>query len=126
TDRLDVMNRFCIALYESLSIDPESPVQTRQFIVSHTEFDFETYNHEALRAYLEKEMGVKGSYFVPKAESRKRQAAGEKGFDSEIVVFRTTLMNLFTLEPARGVKNYVDLFLESLPGLLRRAKRAVI
>lgn len=125
-DRLDVMNRFCIALYESLSIDPESPVQTRQFIVSHTEFDFETYNHEALRAYLEKEMGVKGSYFVPKAESRKRQAAGEKGFDSEIVVFRTTLMNLFTLEPARGVKNYVDLFLESLPGLLRRAKRAVI
>lgn len=124
-DRLDVMNRFCLALYESLSIDPESPVQTRQFIVSHTEFDFETYNHEALRAYLEKEMGVKGSYFVPKAESRKRQAAGEKGFDSEIVVFRTTLMNLFTLEPARGEKSYVDLFLESLPVLLRQAKAAV-
>lgn len=120
-DRLDVMNRFSLALYEALSIDPSNPVQTRDFIVSHTEFGYETYNPVALRAYLEREMGVKGRYFVPQSELKQRQAAGDKGFDSEIVVFRTTLMNLFTLEAVRGKQNYIDLFLEILPPLLRQA-----
>ncbi|WP_295445868.1 pyridoxal-dependent decarboxylase [uncultured Thiodictyon sp.] len=124
-DRLDLMNRFSLALYQSLSIDPASPVQTRQFIVSHTEFGYDTYNPVALRAYLQDEMGVQGRYFVPPAERKQRLAAGESGFDSEVVVFRTTLMNLFTLEPARGEKNYMELFLEGLPTLLRQARQAV-
>ena len=124
-DRLDLMNRFSLALYQSLSIDPASPVQTRQFIVSHTEFGYDTYNPVALRAYLQGEMGVQGRYLVPPAARKQHQAAGEPGFDSEVVVFRATLMNLFTLEPAGGEMNYMELFLEGLPRLLRQPKKAV-
>lgn len=107
-DRLDVMNRFSLALYQELSIDPASPIQTRQFIVSHTELAYETYNPQALQAFLEKEMGVRGSYFVSSSELARRLAAGEAGYDDEVVVFRTTLMNPFTLEPVRGEKTYLD------------------
>ncbi len=121
-DRLDLMNQFSLALYEALAIDPESPVQTRDFVVSHTEFGFDTYNHDALRKYLEAELGVRGSYLVPQAEVDQHHKAGETGFDSEIVVFRTTLMNLFTLEPALGEQNYIELFLAHLLPLLRATK----
>ena len=122
-DRLDVMNQFSLALYQLLAIDPESPVQTRDFIVSHTEFDYDTYNPQALKAYLENAMGVQGKYLVPKAELRKLAKSGAaEGYDSEIVVFRTTLMNAFTLEPVRGSLNYIDLFLASLLPLLRAAR----
>jgi hypothetical protein len=124
-DRLDVMNRFSLALYQSLAIDPDSPVQTRDFVVSHTEFDHDTYNPEALKAYLEQTMGVQGKYLVPKAELRKLSKEGAKGFDSEVVVFRTTLMNAFTLEPVLGDQNYIDLFLKMLLPLLRAARIAV-
>jgi len=124
-DRLDLMNKFSLALYEALAIDPESPVQTRDFIVSHTEFGFDTYNHDALRKYLEAELGVKGSYLVPQAEADQHQKAGETGFDSEIVVFRTTLMNLFTLEPVLGEQNYIELFLAHLLPLLRATKESI-
>jgi glutamate/tyrosine decarboxylase-like PLP-dependent enzyme len=124
-ERLDVMNRFSLALYQELSIDPASPVQTRQFIVSHTEFAYETYNPPALRAFLEKEMGVRGSYFVSSSELARRQAAGEAGYDDEVVVFRTTLMNPFTLEPVRGEKTYIDLFFETLLPLLHKAQLAL-
>lgn len=125
-DRLDLMNQFSLALYEALAIDPESPVQTRDFIVSHTEFGFDTYNHDALRKYLEAELGVRGSYLVPQAEVDQHQKAGETGFDSEIVVFRTTLMNLFALEPALGEQNYIELFLAHLLPLLQATKEKIM
>jgi hypothetical protein len=99
------------------------PIQTRQFIVSHTELAYETYNPQALQAFLEKEMGVRGSYFVSSSELARRLAAGEAGYDDEVVVFRTTLMNLFTLEPVRGEKTYLDLFFETLLPLLRKTQR---
>jgi len=124
SDRLDVMNRFGQALYRELSIDPTSPVQTRRFIVSHTELSHEVYNPPVLRAFLEK-MGVRGSYLVSPAELAQRRAAGEKGYDDAVVVFRTTLMNPFTLEPARGDKDYIHLFLETLLPLLRKARRTL-
>ncbi|MBN1995246.1 MAG: hypothetical protein JW953_21330 [Anaerolineae bacterium] len=124
-DKLDVMNRFSLALYQELSIDPASPVQTRNFIVSHTEFSYETYNPKALRAFLSEKMGVKGSYFVSAADLFRQQEAGQKGYDNEIIVFRTTLMNPFTLEQAQEDKDYIDLFLDALGPLLKNARDAV-
>ena len=123
-DHLDVMNRFGQALYRELSIDPTSPIQTRCFIVSHTELSHEVYNPPVVRTFLEK-MGVQGSYLVSPAELAQWQAAGEEGYADAVIVFRTTLMNLFTLEPARGDKDYVHLFLETLLPLLRQARRTL-
>jgi len=40
------------------------------------------------------------------------------------VVFRTTLMNAYTLHRVRRGMDYVDLFLRELPACLRRAKEA--
>ncbi len=119
------MNRFGLALYQELSIDPASPIQNRRFIVSHTEFSYETYNPEALRTFLSEKMGVKGSYLVSATELSRQQTAGQKGYDNVIVVFRTTLMNPFTLEHAQGEQDYIDLFFEALVPLLRKARSAV-
>lgn len=124
-DRLDTLNRFGLALYQELSIDPASPIQTRRFIVSHTEFSYETYNPDALRAFLAEKMGVRGNYLVSTTELTRRQAAGDRGYDNEIVVFRTTLMNAFTLEKVRGEKDYIDLFFETLLPLLRKVRLAL-
>ncbi len=123
--RLDVMNRFGLALYKELSIDPSSPVQTRRFIVSHTELSYDTYNAPALRAFLQDKMGIPGDRFVSSAELARRRAAGDQGYDDELVVLRTTLMNPFLLEPVRGDKDYVHLFLETLPPLLRQVRRTI-
>lgn len=124
-DRLDIMNRFSQRLYQELSIHPESPVQTRSFIVSHTEFSYANYNPEILKSFLEQKLGVKGDYFVSSKELKQRRSEGWVGCDDEIMVFRTTLMNLFTLEEAWGAKDYIDLFLEEIPGLLRKALAAL-
>jgi anti-sigma regulatory factor (Ser/Thr protein kinase) len=123
--RLDVMNRFGSALYKELSIEPASPVQTRRFIISHTELSYETYNPPVLRAFLQEKMGIPGSYFVSSAELARRRVAGDQGYDDGLVVLRTTLMNPFLLEPVRGDKDYLDLFLETLLPLLRRVRRAL-
>jgi hypothetical protein len=120
---LERMNRFSTALYQELSIDPEQPVQTRRFIVSHTEFDFDHYNPEVIRHLLSK-VGIRADCLVPprKVAALKRQ--GKKGIASEVVVFRTTLMNAYTLHRVRRGMDYVDLFLRELPACLRRAKEA--
>jgi glutamate/tyrosine decarboxylase-like PLP-dependent enzyme/anti-sigma regulatory factor (Ser/Thr protein kinase) len=123
-ERLDVMNRFGQTLYRELSIDPSSPVQTRRFIVSHTELSYELYKPQVLRSFLER-TGIKGSYLVSPAALKQLRDGGKKGYDDAVVVFRTTLMNLFTLEPAHGDKDYIDLFLETLLPLLRKARRSL-
>jgi len=123
-DQLSVMNRFGQALYRELSIDPASPVQTRRFIVSHVELSYEVYSPPVLRGFLGR-MGVQGIYLVSPTELTQRRAAGAKGYDDAVVVFRTTLMNPFTLAPARGDKDYIDLFLETLQPLLRKARRTL-
>ncbi len=122
-DRLDVMNRFSLALYKELHIDPTSPVQTRRFIVSHAELSYEIYRPSALRAFLQDRMGIRGSFFVSPAELAQRRAGGDKGYDDVVVFLRTTLMNPFTLEPVRGDKDYIQLFLETLLPLLRKVRR---
>jgi glutamate/tyrosine decarboxylase-like PLP-dependent enzyme/anti-sigma regulatory factor (Ser/Thr protein kinase) len=124
-DRLDLMNRFSLALYRELHIDPTSPVQTRRFIVSHAELSYEIYGPSALRAFLQDRMGIWGSYFVSPAELAQRRAAGKTGYDDVVVFLRTTLMNPFTLEPVRGDKDYIQLFLETLLPLLRKVRRTL-
>jgi glutamate/tyrosine decarboxylase-like PLP-dependent enzyme len=121
-DRLDVMNRFGLALYQELSIDPSVPVQTRQFMVSHTEFSYDAYSPPVVRAYLEEKMGVQGRFFVSTDELARQRAAAQTGFDDEMVVFRSTMMNLFTLQPVQEGKDYLDLFLEYLLPLLRKVR----
>jgi len=96
-------------------------VQIRHFIVSHTEFGYGNYPPHVVRALLEKRLGVRGDYFAPAAEVRRRQA-GETGYDDAVMVFRTALMNPFTLEKVQDGKDYIDLFLEELPGFLQRAQ----
>ncbi|MFC2053237.1 ATP-binding protein [Chloroflexota bacterium] len=123
-NRLDVMNRFGQALYRELSIDPTKPVQTRRFIVSHTEFSHELYNPSVIRDFLEK-MGVQGSYFVSPTDLSRMQDAGEVGYDDAVAVFRTTLMNPFTIEHAHGDKDYIHLFLETLEPLLRKVRQTL-
>jgi glutamate/tyrosine decarboxylase-like PLP-dependent enzyme/anti-sigma regulatory factor (Ser/Thr protein kinase) len=123
--RLDLMNRFGLALYKELSIDPASPVQTRRFIISHTELSYDSYNAPALRAFLQDKMRIPGEYFVPSVELTRRRSAGELGYDDELVVLRTTLMNPFLLEAAQGNKDYLHLFLETLPPLLRKVRQTL-
>lgn len=124
-DRLDLMNRFTQAIYQELSIDPASPVQTRRFIVSHTEFAYELYNPQVVGAFLEGKLGIRASYFVSAAELSRRRKTGTPGFDNAVIIFRSTMMNLFTLEKVRREKDYIDLFLESLPPLLRKARQTL-
>jgi glutamate/tyrosine decarboxylase-like PLP-dependent enzyme/anti-sigma regulatory factor (Ser/Thr protein kinase) len=123
-DRLDVMNRFSQAVCRELSIDPSRPVQTRRFIVSHTELSHEHYSPPVLREFLER-MGVRRDYLVSPSELSSRRDAGEAGYDDVVTVFRTTLMNPFTLEAAHGDKDYIDLFLETLAPLLRKARQTL-
>jgi glutamate/tyrosine decarboxylase-like PLP-dependent enzyme/anti-sigma regulatory factor (Ser/Thr protein kinase) len=123
--RLDLMNRFGLALYKELSIDPASPVQTRRFIVSHTELSYDSYNPVALQAFLQDKMGIPGSCFVSPADLARRRAAGDQGYDDGLVVLRTTLMNPFLLEPVRGDRDYLHLFLETLPPLMRKVRRTL-
>jgi glutamate/tyrosine decarboxylase-like PLP-dependent enzyme/anti-sigma regulatory factor (Ser/Thr protein kinase) len=124
-DQLDIMNRFSLALYKELYIDPASPIQTRRFIVSHAELSHDVYGPSDLRTFLQDKMGIRGSYFVSPAELSRRRAAGEAGCDDVVVVLRTTLMNPFTLEPVRGERDYIELFLEVLLPLLREVWRAL-
>jgi anti-sigma regulatory factor (Ser/Thr protein kinase) len=123
-NRLDVMNRFSQALYRELSIDPSRPVQTRRFIVSHTELSHDIYNPPVLRVFLER-MGVRRDFLVSPSELSDRRDAGEAGYDDVVTVFRTTLMNPFTLEPAHGDKDYIHLFLETLVPLLRKVRQTL-
>jgi hypothetical protein len=120
-ERLDIMNQFSLALYRQLSIDPSLPVQTRRFIVSHTEFSNEMYNPNIIRPLLSR-LKVSGEFYVSRQDLIELRKKGKEGFDSEVVVFRTTLMNASTLSKIRGSKDYIDLFLEALPCLLRKAK----
>lgn len=116
--RLDVMNGFAHELYRKLSIDTRSPVQTRSFIVSHTELGYNNYNPEIIRSVLSRHLGIKGEYFVSPEEVSGRRADFQEGYDHEVVVFRTTLMNPFVLEKVHGAKDYIDLFFEKLASLL--------
>jgi glutamate/tyrosine decarboxylase-like PLP-dependent enzyme len=120
--RLDAMNRFAHALYKDLSIDTQSPVQTRSFIVSHTELGYNSYNPKVIRQILSENLGIEGHYFASVEEVSRRQADGMDGYDDEVVVFRATLMNPFVLEKAVGSKDYIDLFLEQLSSLLKKAR----
>lgn len=124
-DRLDQMNRFASALYRELSVDPQNPVQIRHFFVSHTEFGYANYNPAVVKAFLANRLGINGAYFVSSEDLRRRRQAGESGYDDEVMVFRTTLMNPFMLEKAQGDQDYIDLFLEELPSLLRLARKAL-
>jgi glutamate/tyrosine decarboxylase-like PLP-dependent enzyme/anti-sigma regulatory factor (Ser/Thr protein kinase) len=123
-NRLDVMNRFNQILLRELSVDPSSPVQTRRFIVSHTDLEYEIYNPPVVRAFLEK-MGVHRDYFISSMELNQKQDAGEVGYDDAVTVFRTALMNPFTLEPAHGDKDYIHLFLDTLEALLRKVRQTL-
>jgi glutamate/tyrosine decarboxylase-like PLP-dependent enzyme/anti-sigma regulatory factor (Ser/Thr protein kinase) len=123
--RLDVMNRFNLALYKELHIDPTSPVQTRRFIVSHAELSYDIYGPAALRPFLQDKMGIQAGDFVSSAELAQRRAAGETGYDDVVVFLRTTLMNPFTQERARGDKDYMALFFEILLPLLRQVRRTL-
>jgi len=123
-DRLDVMNRFNQALCQELSIDPSSPVQTRRFIVSHTELSHDLYNPSVVRAFLDK-MEVKNEYFLSSSQLHQKQATGELGYSDTVTVLRTTLMNPFTTEPAQGNKDYVQLFMETLEPLLRKVRQTL-
>jgi glutamate/tyrosine decarboxylase-like PLP-dependent enzyme len=119
--RLDVMNRFAHTLYRELSIDTQSPVQTRSFIVSHTELGYDSYSPEVIRPILSEHLGIEGRYFTSPEEVSRCRAEGVEGYDHQVVVFRTTLMNPFILEKVIGSKDYIDLFLEKLASLLSKA-----
>jgi glutamate/tyrosine decarboxylase-like PLP-dependent enzyme/anti-sigma regulatory factor (Ser/Thr protein kinase) len=123
-NRLDVMNRFNQTLYRELTIDPSRPVQTRSFIASHTELSYDIYNPSVLRTFLER-MGIEKDFLVSPPELSTQRDAGEAGFDDRVAVFRTTLMNLFTLERAQGEKDYIDLFFETLLPLLRKVRQTL-
>jgi glutamate/tyrosine decarboxylase-like PLP-dependent enzyme/anti-sigma regulatory factor (Ser/Thr protein kinase) len=123
-DRLDVMNRFNQTLYRELSIDPSSPVQTHRFIVSHTELSHKTYNPSVVRDFLEK-MGVQKKYFISSLELNQMQDDGNLGYEDIVTVFRTTLMNPFTIERAHGNKDYIHLLFETLVPLLRKVRQTL-
>ncbi len=122
-DKLDVMNRFSLKIYSKLCIDPERPVQTRRFIVSHTEFGYENYNPIVLKQILKEQMGVKPGYFIPADEFISKKAKGKTdGYDDHIFVFRTTLMNPFVVEKVTPDKNYIEMFMHELPVRLKHAR----
>ncbi len=123
-ERLDLMNRFNQKLYQELSIDPSSPVQTHRFIVSHTELSHKMYNPLVVQDFLEK-MGVQKKYFISSLELNQMQDEGKVGYDDIVAVFRTTLMNPFTIERAHGNKDYIHLLFETLEPLLRKVRQTL-
>jgi glutamate/tyrosine decarboxylase-like PLP-dependent enzyme len=118
--RLDLMNRFNSAIYSDLSIDPGSPVQSRQFILSHTELMHGSYNPAVLSRFLENKMKILSRYFVSPLELANRRSMSGTGYDSRMVVLRTTFMNLFTLDKVQGGDDYIQLFIKTLEPLLKK------
>lgn len=117
-DRLDEMNRFSHALYRKLSLDTNSPIQTRSFLVSHTELEHQNYNPDVIKSVIGEGLGIREDFFVSQDEALEQRLSGITGFDHQVVVFRTTLMNPFILEKVVDTMDYVDLFLEKLAALL--------
>jgi glutamate/tyrosine decarboxylase-like PLP-dependent enzyme/anti-sigma regulatory factor (Ser/Thr protein kinase) len=123
-NQLDVMNRFNQTLYRELSIDPSSPVQTHRFIVSQTELSHKIYNPAVVRDFLER-MRVQKKYFLSSLELNQMQDDGKVGYDDIVAVFRTTLMNPFTIERVHGKKDYIHLYFETLETLLRKIRQTL-
>ena len=117
-DRLDVMNRFSQDVYRRLSIDTRNPVQTLNFIVTHTELHHDNYNPTVVRSILSDRLGIDGDYFLSSEEVSRLQTQGAFGHDDKVVVFRATLMNPFILEKVVGSKDYIDLYFEKLADIL--------
>lgn len=118
--RLDVMNRFGKALYALLAIAPLRPVQTRNFIVSHTEFGYAAYNPEVVKRLIG-HLGIDPDDFVP-TDSLGSLQQERPGCADSVIVFRTTCMNPFSQDEAQENMSYVELFVNALPDLLRKAK----
>ncbi len=117
--RLDVLNRFNMALFRALTIDPARPATSRPFIVSHAELTHSIYGSEGLGRFLEN-MGIPGHLFVSSSRLPGSEGGGNEGRDDKVVVLRTACMNLFSLEEITEGKDYIGFFMESLPAVLRR------
>jgi hypothetical protein len=63
---------------------------------------------------------------VSPAELIRRERAGTPGSDDAVIVFRSTMMNLFTLEKIRREQDYLDLFLGSLLPVPRKACQGLL
>ncbi|MEM5785693.1 MAG: pyridoxal-dependent decarboxylase [Syntrophobacteraceae bacterium] len=118
--RLDLMNRLNMIVYRDLSVSTGTPVQNLPFIVSHAELAYETYNVSVLRNFLETRMGIPGELLVSGEELAKKHAAGITGYDSQVTVLRTVIMNPFVLERAGRDGNYIGLFLDTMIELARK------
>lgn len=114
--RLDLMNRFTNEVYRRLSIAPDEPVDQRRFIVSHTELEPKTYHPRVVRPLLEELVGVPGELYGGTGE----------GADDRVVLLRSAMMNPHALARADGDRDYLDLFLEALLGVMGEAREVVM
>jgi hypothetical protein len=126
--RLRVMNAINQLIYETLSpthaFEQHLPVGIQPFFVSKTDLGFEAYRGPsdrdltALDGFL-KNLGISEGQLRPSKDPEVQKWVA----DSRVIVVRCTVMGPWLLEEAQrtGGKTYLDLFLDTLRGLLNSA-----
>jgi len=120
-DALAAMNRFGRSVYAAMQVDPDRPVQVKEFIGSHT-----AIGKEALPAGMSDriltDVGIDPATFCRVPRDSAREA-------SSIFVIRHTLMSPWLRAPVAGpdagddgsAPNYIDLYWEFLERLIDEA-----
>jgi glutamate/tyrosine decarboxylase-like PLP-dependent enzyme len=104
------MNRFGRHLYGHLSVNPDQPVQLREFFSSHTAVKRGMIDAGNLAHVLES-LGVDANTFVEDVLDPEREA-------DSLFLLRHTLMNPWQLQRSDG-RNYIDRYCEYLERIIR-------
>jgi hypothetical protein len=116
-DALAVMNRFGRRVFEAMRVDPDQPLQIKEFIGSQTAIAKESLPAPMSDRIL-RGVGVDPATYCRVPHDPEREA-------SSIFVLRHTLMSPWLRAPivaeGEGSKNYIDLYWEYLERLIGRA-----
>ncbi len=99
------MNRFCRALFARFSIDPARPLQTQEFVGSHTSLLRKNLSASAARR-LARKLEIDPDSFVAKVRDPEIEA-------DHVFLLRHTLMNPWLTYATEG-RNFIDRYCEFL------------
>ena len=105
---LDRMNRFSQDIYKQLTHDPDTPVQSKEFLGSKTHLSITNLSKQEQTSLFKK------LHLFDKDSSTNK--------DDKILILRHTLMNPW-LSAENGGKNYLDKYCDYLEGILLEAAK---